>query len=83
MPVFTITVGPECHPVAVLAAANAAEARDVAIEMLGVEDDAGVPMPLSARAAMDDEAAVLESSFAAGVDLEECLVLLPREEETD
>jgi hypothetical protein len=32
---------------------------------------------------MDDEAAILESSFAAGIDLAECLVLLPREEETD
>jgi phosphoribosylcarboxyaminoimidazole (NCAIR) mutase len=83
MRVFTITAGPECHPVAVLAAASAAEAGAVAREMLGVEDDEGEPMSLSARAAMDDEAAILESSFAAGIDLAECLVLLPREEETD
>jgi hypothetical protein len=83
MPVFTITAGPKYQPVAVLAAASAAEARAVATEMLGVEDDDGEPMPLSARAAMDDEAAILESSFAAGVDLEECLVLLPSDEEIE
>jgi hypothetical protein len=82
MPVFTIIAGPECHPVAVLAAVSAAEARAVAIEMLGVEDDEGEPMSLSARVAMDDEAAILRSSFAAGVDLEECLVLLSSVEET-
>src|SRR5262249_18022660 len=83
MLIFTITAGPECHPIAVLAAANATGATAVATEMLGVEDDEGEPMFLSAREAMDDEAAILESSFATGVDLAECLVLLPSEKETD